>query len=287
MDSLKEVVMSWFRAGGLGRVRRAFGVRRLRVGVALGCSVAALLLTVTIAMGQVGGAVSSVGSALSSPVDDPAPASEEEPAPALEGEEESAPLPKGWVSTHDLVQKHEALPCTGPKSPINFEIFSAGAEVASLPLTATVRRCDTAAPDYEAPANRITYIYGSCKIPEGSTGCSPPLEVQTWPACQRSKGDYSFEGRPLPSRELSKHGNARVVEFEFALERRIEVYTKSSTVVIFAHSPELAQMAIELLTPQRKGSRPITSRAALRGVPPEGLAGPSDGAIEGKLQCQA
>ncbi len=282
MDSLKEVVVSLFRSNRLGRWRKTFGAMKVRLGIAMGCAVSALFLTVAIAMGQVGAGASSAGSPQPPPAGDPAPPSEEEVEV-----EDPVPLPKGWVSTRELVQKREALPCTGPQHPINFEIFSAGAEVSGLPLTATVRRCDIAAPAYEAPANRITYIYGRCEIPEGSTGCAPPLEVQTWPACQRSKAEYSFEGRPLPFRELSRHDRAKVLEFEFALERRIEVYTKSSTVVIFADSRELAREAVELLLPQQKGKPPVTSRAGLRGAPPQDLAAPSDGAMEGKLQCQA
>jgi hypothetical protein len=223
----------------------------------------------------VGGEGTSAPSAQSSPVAESALSSEGPP-----------PLPKGWVSTHDLVQKHEALPCTGPTDPINFEILSAGPEVAGLPLTAAVRRCDSAAPADEAPANRITYIYGSCEIPETETGCAPPLEVQTWPACQRNKAGYTFEGQPLPYTELSKRGAAEVVEFNFALESRIEVYTKSSTVVLFAASRELALKAVELLTPQEKGTPPAMSRADLRRAPPEALAPPLAGATQGKLQCQ-
>jgi hypothetical protein len=290
MDSLREVVMSRFRSGGSGRWRKTFGTRKVRVGIALGCAVTVLLLTVAIAMGQVGGGGSSAGTAQPPPVYDPAPPSEEEDeekesAPPSE-EEEPAPLPKGWVSTHELVQRHEALPCTEPQDPINFEIFSAGPEVAGLPLNATVRRCDTAAPADEAPANRITYIYGSCEPSEGEGGCAPPLEVQTWPACQRSKAGYTFEGEPLPYRRISNHGGAEVVEFNFELESRIEVYTKSSTVVIFADSRELALQAVALLNPQEKGAPPAMNGAELRGPPPETLGAPREGATQGKLQCQ-
>jgi hypothetical protein len=256
--------------------------RRALLGIALGCVVTALSLTVAIAVGQVGGRDSPAGSAQPPLIGDPVLPSKD-PAPPSE---DAAPLPKGWVSTDDLVQEHEALPCTGPKDPINFEIFSAGPEVAGLPLTATVRRCDTAVPAYEAPANRITYIYGTCEIPEGEAGCAPPLEVQTWPACQRNKGGYTFEGEPLPYRELSRRGGAEVVEFNFELESRIEVYTKSSTVVIFADDRDLALKAVELLTPQKKGTPPAMNRSELRGAPPETLGPPLDGATEGKLQCQ-
>lgn len=191
--------------------------------------------------------------------------------------------------TQDLVRKHEALPCTGPNEPINFEIFSAGPEIAGLPMTAVSRRCDEASPDYESPANEITYIYGDCKVPVGSeSGCTPPLEIQTWPACQRSKADYSFGGRPLPSKKLPEHGGAEVVEFDAPfLGGRIEVYTKESTVVIFAESPQLAREAVKRLTPQERGQTPARSQADLDQKPPQTLGSPASGAIEGELQCRS
>jgi hypothetical protein len=257
--------MSRAKRRSLGQqLRNASAGKVSRLIILLVSAGAFLLLAVTIASGQDG----NDGSPQPSPVSD------------------SAVLPKDWVSTHDLVLRREALPCTGPKDPTNFEVFSAGPEVAGLPMTATVRRCDTASPDYEAPANRITYMYGECEIAEGSTGCAPPLEVQTSPACQRSRSEYSFEGKPLPSKELPKHGEADVVEFDFALESRIEVYTKASTIVIYADDPDLARRAVELLAPQEKGTPPATKRSELRKAPPEGLPSPADGAVEGQLQCQ-
>ena len=200
---------------------------------------------------------------------------------------ESAGTETAWVPTSELVQRGEALPCTGPRDPINFEIFSAGSEVAGLPMTATVRRCDTASPAEEAPANRITYMYGECEISPTATGCAPPLEVQSWPACQRNLAGYTFEGKPMTYRELPRRGAAKVVEIDFALESRVEVYTSSTTIVIFADSPDLARKAVGLLIPQKKGQPPVTNRAGLRGVAPEALAAPSDGAMKGKLQCQS
>lgn len=117
-----------------------------------------------------------------------------------------------WVSTHERVLSQEALPCTGPQDPINFEIFSAGPAVAGLPLTGTVRRCDAGAPADEGPSNYVAYVYGECEIAKGATGCELPLQVHSWPACQRSYADYSFEGKPLPYEELPTQGDAKVVE---------------------------------------------------------------------------
>ena len=262
--------------------RRGVWPTGIRVVTALICGFAILFPAVTIATDAVGG-------------NDSTPSGEFAVASgATDGTDtvggtnlgrDGRPL-SAWISTHDRVLAHEALPCTGPNDPTNFEIFSAGPAVAGLPLSATVRRCDTDAPAYEAPANRITYIYGHCETPpEGETGCAPPLEVQTWPACQRNRAGYSFEGEPLPYRELPRHGAAEVVEFDFALENRVEVYTKSSTIVIFADSPELGRKAVEFLTPQEVGKPPVTNAADLQGSPPEGLEPPTEGAMKGDLRC--
>jgi hypothetical protein len=189
------------------------------------------------------------------------------------------------VSTHERVRNHEALPCTGSKEPINFEIFSAGPSVAGVPLTDFTRRCGGTTPVDEPPANLTNYIYGHCEIAEGATGCAPPLEIQTWPACQRAFADYSFEGEPLPHRRLPDLGGAEVVEF--LMDGRIEVYTKSSTVVIFAENPAIAREALTLLRSQETGKPPATQAEELQGKPEEGLEPPSDGAMEGELSCQS
>jgi hypothetical protein len=178
---------------------------------------------------------------------------------------------------------HGWLPCTGPREAVNFETFSAGAAPVGLPLTETIRRCDEGSGD--AGANYVSYIYGDCMIAESATGCSPPLEVQVWPACQRSLADYSFEGRPLPHRKLPSDDAAEVVEFAFGLDNRIEVYTRSSTIVIFANQIALARKAVGLLRPIARGKPPLTNPAALAATPVQGLAAPAEGSIEGQLSC--
>lgn len=181
--------------------------------------------------------------------------------------------------------RHEKLACTDLEEPANFEVFSSGAAVEGLPLTAVSRRCDRPAPGQRWPANYVAYTYGSCEIPEGEGGCMAPLEIQSWPACQRSLADYSFGGRPLPHRSLAKHDAAEVVEFDFRLERRIEVYSKEATVVIFADEPALARRAVASLNSQGRGKPPVTAAGALRQEPADWLAPPSEGSTEGVLPC--
>lgn len=195
--------------------------------------------------------------------------------------------PEPDSSPGESLPEHEALPCTSPKEPTNFEVFSAGSEPVGLPLTGTVRRCDVRVPAGEWPANYVSYSYGTCEIPENATGCQPPLVVQTWPACQRSLVDYSWEGKPMPYRELPSHEGAQVVEIAFPLESRIEVYTKSATIVIFASDPNVARETVGLLRPLEQGTPPATTTEDIGGEPSVGLAPPSDGSTKGTLRCHS
>jgi hypothetical protein len=154
-----------------------------------------------------------------------------------------------------------------------------------LPLNSTVRRCTPGAESDETPANFVAYTYGSCEIAEGATGCTPPLQIHTWPACQRSLADYSFEGKPLPYRVLGRPNGGEVVEIDFMIDRRIEIYTGDSTIVIFAENPDLALKAIDLLRSQENGERVAEDEDALENTPAAQLRPPTRGAMEGDLPC--
>ena len=196
------------------------------------------------------------------------------------------PLPPASITNHELVLEHEALACTRPKEPVNFEVFSAGAAPDGLPFTGTTRRCDRVIPRNGWAANYVNYSYGHCTIPAGQTGCAPPLAIQTWPACQRTMADYEYAGKPIPYKRLPNLDEAMVVEYHFAIERRIEVYTRDATIVIFANDPRLARRAVSLLRPQRAGSPPAATSTELTKSAQETLQPPSRGAMEGELQCQ-
>jgi hypothetical protein len=183
------------------------------------------------------------------------------------------------------IAQGEALPCTSPAQPTNFEIFSAGPSVAGLPLEGVERRCGGFTPADEPPANFVNYIYGSCEIEEGADGCAPPLEIQTWPACERALADYSYEGKPLAYRQLPSESGAVAVEILW--DGRIEVYTKASTVVIFSEDRSLAETALTLLQAQEEGQPPATSAGEFEGEPEKGLAPPVAGATEGGLSCRS
>ena len=89
----------------------------------------------------------------------------------------------------------------------------------------------------------VTYIYGTCHA-TSDTGCSPPLEVQTWSACHRRP-----PRRPRPG------------DLEF---RRGE-----ATVVIFAHTRAMGRRAKQVVRKARRAdpSLPATKKLRACGAP--------------------
>ncbi len=261
--------------------RRTSGSRKARIGIALVCVVAALVFAVAVATGTSGDSApafavtnaTGTGGASDSP---------EGHSKSSSGDEHS-PIP--WVTTKERVQRHEALPCTGPKDPINFEIFSGGPSVDGMRMTSATRRCDQGLAIGNWSSNEFTYSYGRCRIPHDATGCELPLAIQTWPACQRSLADYSYDGKPIPYTRLPNLGGAEVVEIELPFEHRLEVYTSSVTVVIFSINPTVARRALKLLTATSAGRTPGLRAANLSTTQEANLAPPTDGAVKGELQC--
>lgn len=170
------------------------------------------------------------------------------------------------------------LACTPADSPANFRLYSLGASFEGLPLTKVLRQCENPGLDaslgIDARGNSVSYIYGDCEPPLGEGGCAPPLEVQVWPACERSLADYDIE-LPPPVTELR---GAPMVE----IGDRVEVYS-DSTVVLFSPDVAVARRAAVALQPVRVDSTPAT-------LPPEieklsQLPPPADGSVSGELRC--
>ena len=84
----------------------------------------------------------------------------------------------------------------------------------------------------------VTYIYGTCRT-TSDTGCSPPLEVQTWSACHRRP-----PRRPQPG------------DLEF---RRGE-----ATVVIFAHTRAMGRRAKSAVQMARRADPKLPATKMLR-----------------------
>lgn len=122
-------------------------------------------------------------------------------------------------------------------------------------------------------AHSVTYIYGTCKA-TSETGCSPPLSIQTWPACERSAADYTMEGKRLEPTEVLE---VRGVPARFYGDNRLELSTSDLTVVIFGDSRALVIAAAKTLRSTGGSPKQIASSGAL---PP-----PVPGSQDGTLAC--
>ena len=114
------------------------------------------------------------------------------------------------------------------------------------------------------------FIYGDCRPPPGSEGgCPPPIAVQNYEICARNPNGYGVPARTLTARirGVPYYMNEGAGAFE--------LYTGTTTVVIFANDWSTAKRAAEEL-------RSIDGRIGPRSP----LPAPISGALEGRLRCQ-
>ncbi len=121
-------------------------------------------------------------------------------------------------------------------------------------------------------------IYGTCKAESDSGGCAPPLEVQVWPACERSAADYTF-GEPETATRMqpSEVLEVRGVPARFYGENRLEVSAGDMTIVLFGDSRERLLTAAQQLQTRPGSPNPVG--------PEDALPDPVEGAQEGTLAC--
>jgi len=156
-----------------------------------------------------------------------------------------------------------------------FALFSLGESFEGLSWSKIDRVSQTAVvPGVEDPIrpNYVNFIYGTCE-PLSETGCSPPLTVQVWPACERTLADYRLgpdDNTPLPHEAKTIRG---VPAADFG--DRLELYTGDVTVVIFGLS-DVALRAAEELKPANELASTMKDG---------GLPDPVAGATDGKLSC--
>jgi hypothetical protein len=159
-----------------------------------------------------------------------------------------------------------------------FPLYYLGTRFEDLPLTAIVRidqkptlkaRGGFGIPDNRP--NHVTFIYGTC-----GGGCVPPLQVQVWPACDRTLQDYYYNvpgGGPSRPYELVTLRSVPAARFS----GKLEIYSGTVTIVIFGESA--AQ--------QERGAENLVSANILAGNVSAGdpLPPPVPGAMKGKLRC--
>jgi hypothetical protein len=119
-----------------------------------------------------------------------------------------------------------------------FPLYFAGERVDGIPLTALLRREDTA--DY------VSFVYGDCEPAVVGEGCAPPLEIQVWPARARSAASYDSSRPGSPELELTVVAGRCAA---FVAGARLEIYEPGATVVVFSDSRERSQRVAAALRP--------------------------------------
>jgi hypothetical protein len=108
-----------------------------------------------------------------------------------------------------------------------FPLFYAGEQVDGLPLTAIVRRGDT--------ARYVSFVYGDCQATSDS-GCAPPAEIQVWPAEARNLESYPTSAPGAPTPEPTTIRGLPAAFFDDG--DWLEIYTAQVTLVVFSHPRE-------------------------------------------------
>jgi hypothetical protein len=206
--------------------------------------------------------------------------------PGVAGVAASAP---STPSVPNTTAADSVIPCEPDGAPVPFPYFSLGSSFDGLPATATFRRCDLPDPEEGFAANFVSYIYGDCQPTGDPPLCGPPVEIQTWPACQRNLAQYDpqpgvppYVVGPTPDR-LDIRGVPAAL-FENGL--RLEIYTGRSTVVLFGQSRDQVLRAAdsvqqETAPGQQWPPTPLDSTNVGNPLPP-----PDPGALNGTLDCR-
>jgi hypothetical protein len=202
--------------------------------------------------------------------------------------EEAPPQPTAADTTAATTGDNSAsagdlLDCTGNQKPANFTVYSLGPSVNGQSQTEEQRDCEPYSEGDIARMNYVGYTYGSCEIPAGESVCAPPLEIQSWPACERNLAMYEkTPGTPYPDTYLGEVRGAPAYSFNGGT--RIEVYSSDTTIVIFATDPGLATAALDQIQPESV-SQPPPQDPANQSTSGD-LPAPEDGSTTGTLTCE-
>ncbi len=178
----------------------------------------------------------------------------------------------------------EHLACTSSNQPANFTYYSLGSAFDELPLTDVGRICQTPQAGEAVRSNFTSYMYGTCDTRQEG-GCAVPIEVQTWPACERNLADYEVQaGVPYPHKMTLTRGTPSAV---FDGGTRLELYTGRSTIVIFGNDPDQVARAAAAVQAEPASESPAASASpqAQPLVYRSTLPVPASGAMAGGLSC--
>jgi hypothetical protein len=165
-------------------------------------------------------------------------------------------------------KRWKPCPPEGSKA-VNFSAYYLGDTFRGHALTKTLRVCNKPLSWEPVRGNYISYIYGDC-VPGTDSGCAPPVEVQSSPACERRPSRRT-------QRRARKHKVRGVPAVQFPGEAQLELFTGDATVLIFGRTTAEVRKAAAALR-SIPGSR-VSIPAGAR------LPKPLRGALTGKLRC--
>lgn len=206
---------------------------------------------------------------------------------------------QGTNDPADRISDARRLGCTRASEPANFAFYSLGLSFEGLPLKAIVRQCadpdppeglEAYYPKDAIRANFVSYLYGDCdldvdpKTGLADGGCAYPVEVQTWPACERTLADYTLDGTtPYPRRDVGPLRGVPAASFDGG--ERIELYAGKSTIVVFGNEPAQVRAAAAELRAE-PDDLPLGAPDE-KSAPTGDLPEPPPAATTGGLSCSA
>jgi hypothetical protein len=135
---------------------------------------------------------------------------------------------------------------------VKYSPYSLGPSYAGLPLTYSAVVCNQP-PSGAGPAVPFTdVIYGTCHA-VSDAGCPAPLEIQSWPECQRNYGSYSkgsLDQQMNPSVLTTIGALPSLPAAVFDGGSRLEMYTGDTTVVLFGDNASQLMTTASALVPR-------------------------------------
>lgn len=169
----------------------------------------------------------------------------------------------------------------------DYALYNLGASFDGIPLSAISRRKDEPQTDSLVMANYVNFFYGDCLANDPNVlgtayaegRCSPPVQVQVWPACERHPALWSETAAAMfGEREtMTVRG---VPAYLYHDETMLDIQTGNVTVVIFGGGRNQVLRAADALIPVN-----VKAAFASSGVVAPMLPPPVDGVLNGSAPC--
>jgi hypothetical protein len=173
--------------------------------------------------------------------------------------------------------------CTTIVQAANYRYFSLGLSFEGLSVTQRLRTCEQPnEEDWAVRSNDVTFIYGDCTVGAGDAGCEPPLQIQSWPACENSRADYAEgpDGEPVPRQDLTIRGTQASLFDDLT---SLEIYTGKTVIAIYGRDAAQVRRAADAVRAEPLNQAPINGPTATS--PGGNLDPPAAGSLEGTLTC--